>query len=61
MEHARPDRYKHLMPELHEAEARKLDRLVFGLGSDREAGSAEAAQRVQNGCSEAKGTSGADR
>ena len=24
------DRYGHLMPEMHEAEARKLDRLVFG-------------------------------
>ena len=55
------DRYGHLMPEIHEAEARKLDRLVFGPGLDREAGSADAAQRVQNGCSEAKGASGADR
>jgi integrase len=26
------DRYGHLMPETHEAEARKLDRLVFGTG-----------------------------
>jgi integrase len=25
-----PDRYGHLMPEIHQAEARKLDRLVFG-------------------------------
>ena len=24
------DRYGHLMPEIHQAEARKLDRLVFG-------------------------------
>src|SRR5262245_49322243 len=24
------DRYGHLMPEMHEAEARKLDKLVFG-------------------------------
>ena len=24
------DRYGHLMPDLHEAEAKKLDRLVFG-------------------------------
>jgi|GEM_PF-1491905 len=55
------DRYGHLMPEMHEAEARKLDRLIFGPGSDREAGSADAAQRVQNGCSEPRGASGADR
>jgi hypothetical protein len=26
------DRYGHLMPDIHEAEARKLDRLVFGDG-----------------------------
>jgi integrase len=31
------DRYGHLMPEVHEAEARKLDRLVFGPGPTREA------------------------
>ena len=24
------DRYGHLMPDVHQAEARKLDRLVFG-------------------------------
>jgi integrase len=27
------DRYGHVMPEIHQAEARKLDRLVFGNGS----------------------------
>ena len=39
------DRYGHLMPELHEAEARKLDRIVFGPVTD---GLAEptAAQRA---------------
>ena len=50
------DRYGHLMPEIHQAEARKLDRLVFG-----EAGAAsppknvsvirhrQAGEREQNG------------
>ena len=62
------DRYGHLMPELHEAEARKLDRLVFGPGPGRDAGSddvgrrgADAVQRVQSGCSHAKGASGENR
>src|SRR5215475_1227619 len=34
------DRYGHLMPEMHEAEARKLDRLVFGPPSEPAAGDA---------------------
>ncbi len=45
------DRYGHLMPDAHAAEARKLDRLVFGesshAGSVRVA--ADALQRLQNG------------
>ena len=39
------DRYGHLMPEMHEPEARKLDRLVFGTlagpGETTSAGSAD--------------------
>jgi integrase len=33
------DRYGHLMPDIHEAEARKLDRLVFGDGEGSAPGS----------------------
>ncbi len=63
------DRYGHLMPEMHEAEARKLDRLVFGAGSSAGAtggDGASAAQddapsRSQNGHNDEKGASGADR
>ncbi len=46
------DRYGHLMPDIHEAEARKLDRLVFGEGEGSarsvdgpRAGAADAVQR----------------
>jgi hypothetical protein len=57
------DRYGHLMPEMHEAEARKLDRLVFGTtgrdGVTRAA--ADAAQRSQFGHTHEEGASGADR
>ena len=44
------DRYGHLMPDIHEAEARKLDRLVFGdggAGSARSVDGAGAADAVQ--------------
>jgi len=40
------DRYGHLMPDVHAAEARKLDRLVFGQnGHDGVIGAADAVQR----------------
>ncbi len=56
------DRYGHLMPDAYVAEARTLDRLVFGDGeaSGRDGG-ADAAQRVQNGSRDHEGASGADR
>jgi integrase len=38
------DRYGHLMPDVHEAEARKLDRMVFGPAADASAASLEAAK-----------------
>jgi hypothetical protein len=51
------------MPEMHEAEARKLDRLVFGItaqdGVTRLA--ADASQRSQFGHTHEEGASGADR
>jgi integrase len=58
------DRYGHLMPDAHAAEARKLDGLVFGedggaAGPGRAAD--DAVQRVQNGSRDDKGASGADR
>ena len=57
------DRYGHLMPDVHAAEARKLDRLVFGesshAGSVRVA--ADALQRLQNGSRNDEGVSGGDR
>ena len=59
------DRYGHLMPEMSEAEARKLDKLVFG---DRSASAdtsrdddSNAVRRGQNGDNNEKGASGADR
>lgn len=36
------DRYGHLMPEIHEAEARELDRLVFGPEARLGAGQVDA-------------------
>jgi len=57
------DRYGHLMPDVHAAEARKLDRLVFGesshAGTVRVA--ADALQRLQNGSRNDEGVSGGDR
>ena len=56
------DRYGHLMPDAHAAEARKLDRLVFGENGHRVASViADAVQRVQNGCRDDEGVSGGDR
>lgn len=64
------DRYGHLMPQIHEAEARKLDRLVFGRGpvlgeveSVMPHGSpeADALQRLQNGHRDDGGVSGGNR
>ena len=56
------DRYGHLMPDAHAAEARKLDRLVFGENGHRVAGViADAVQRVQNGCKDDEGVSGENR
>jgi integrase len=56
------DRYGHLMPEAHAAEARKLDRLVFG---ETQRGAvdvtADAVQRVKNGCRDDEGASGGNR
>jgi integrase len=60
------DRYGHLMPQIHEAEARKLDRLVFGsepiLGGVESvmppaSGEADALQRSQNGHRDDEGVS----
>src|SRR5437867_5466590 len=57
------DRYGHLMPDAHAAEARKLDRLVFGetgrAGATRV--TADAVQRLQNGSRDDEGVSGGDR
>ena len=57
------DRYGHLMPDAHAAEARKLDRLVFGESSH--AGTVrvavDALQRLQNGSRNDEGVSGGDR
>jgi integrase len=57
------DRYGHLMPDAHAAEARKLDRLVFGesshAGTVRVA--ADALQRLQNGSRNDEEVSGGDR
>jgi len=50
------DRYGHLMPDMHEAEARKLDRLVFGPGPGT-----DAAQRGQIGVNNVEGASGENR
>ena len=57
------DRYGHLMPDAHAAEARKLDRLVFGENSHASAVrvSADAVQRLQNGSRNDEGVSGGDR
>jgi integrase len=56
------DRYGHLMPDAHAAEARKLDRLVFGEQGRRAADVVvDAVQRVQNGCRNVEGVSGGDR
>jgi len=64
------DRYGHLTPQIHEAEARKLDRLVFGHGpvlggveSVMPDGSleADALQRSQNGHKNDEGVSGGNR
>jgi hypothetical protein len=56
------DRYGHLMPDAHAAEARKLDRLVFGENGHRVADViADAVQRVQNGCRDDEGVSGENR
>jgi integrase len=61
------DRYGHLMPDIHQAEARKLDRLVFGerpLRPDTRGAAArelDAVRRVRNGCRDDEGASGANR
>jgi len=57
------DRYGHLMPEMHEAEARKLDRLVFGDRGHDGGRSIEAyaLQRSQFGHTHEEGASGDDR
>jgi integrase len=57
------DRYGHLMPEMHEAEARKLDRLVFGTtGQDGVThAAADALLRSQFGHTHEEGVSGTDR
>lgn len=57
------DRYGHLMPNAHAAEARKLDRLVFGENGHGGAVrvTADAAQRVQNGSRDDEGVSGGNR
>jgi integrase len=56
------DRYGHLMPAAHAAEAQKLDRLVFG---ETQRGAvdvtADAVQRVQNGYRNDEGVSSGDR
>jgi Phage integrase family len=64
------DRYGHLMPQIHEAEARKLDRLVFGSGPilggvesvmPQASHEADALQRSQNGPRDDDGVSGGNR
>jgi integrase len=57
------DRYGHLMPDAHAAEARKLDRLVFGETGRASAArvTADALQRLQNGSRDDEGVSGGDR
>ena len=61
------DRYGHLMPEIHQAEARKLDRLVFGDGSvprPRElavVGVGRPVERAQNGSRNHEGVSDLNR
>ena len=57
------DRYGHLMPDAHAAEARKLDRLVFGDNGHAGAvrATADAVQRLQNGSRNDEGVSGGDR
>ena len=57
------DRYGHLMPDAHAAEARKLDRLVFGENGHGGAVrvTADAVQRLQNGSRNDEGVSGGDR
>jgi integrase len=56
------DRYGHLMPDAHAAEARKLDRLLFGENGRRASDVvSDAVQRVQNGCRNVEGVSGGDR
>jgi integrase len=51
------DRYGHLMPDAHAAEARKLDCLVFGENGHNGAGRmiVDAVQRLQNGCRDDEG------
>jgi len=51
------------MPDAHAAEARKLDRLVFGEHgpADPVRMTADAVQRVQNGCRDDEGVSGGNR
>jgi len=50
------------MPDVHAAEARKLDRLVFGENGRRGPDVvADAVQRAQNGCRNVEGVSGGDR
>ena len=61
------DRYGHLMPEIHQAEARKLDRLVFGdAGVPRPrdlavVGIGRPAERVQNESRKHEGVSDVNR
>jgi len=51
------------MPDAHAAEARKLDRLVFGDNGHAGAvrATADAVQRLQNGSRNDEGVSGGDR
>jgi integrase len=57
------DRYGHLMPDAHAAEARKLDRLVFGENGHNGVGrvAADAVQRLQNGSRDDEGVSESSR
>ena len=61
------DRYGHLMPEIHQAEARKLDRLVFGDASVPQprdlavVGIGRPVEREQNGSRKHEGVSDVDR
>jgi len=54
------DRYGHLMPDAHAAEARKLDQLVFG-DAPRGKLVIDAVQREQNGSRNDEGVSGDGR